>query len=796
MATMEDVDYSKKAKEAEEITSKGLCNFVLGEFNAFTQTTKNIDKLKIKENHRIGKPAYTNMSKDAYKNIMRGKARQNPFQICKCYMPYNRKLLNYIEKADFYTLINVICDFVPFQERLSDVEPLYFKAREQAEYIDRLAMKALLTEKELLDYVDLLIRLLVKVEAVDKDTSISDARKDLEKMKISLEPPAYKRYTFSIEAWNTCIDTLDKKKVYMLLDSAQLPDMKTLNRLCQNDAFGRKSDVAIDVCKKICAFMKSFSTAITDVWPSRKAVPLQENEKFDIKFVVITEKLEQKSMEDLEKHIQSYYDVLPLRDCDHFSSEEEDVMNYKGKVLTDEDRDKIRACISKNANILLQKHTYLSVISGSQFRSVGYGRGSHEILDTPCIVLNVHYKGYIPIDEEPFSSEYDGVKVDVREDVFILYNQTAQEKHDNLKYGCLISGEKDESGRPAGTLSGFAIHPEYGLCGLSCSHTLLSPSELNKINQQGQIDWSLPSLPTEQNKTQKNVYQPFKNDAVKDKNRIGQLVKVIYRSGTAASQGMDACGMDVALFQLSKRLPESSDFPVVQEKIQAQFESGAVAGFAWHDETALFSKYGAITGYTVGIPLDSGISCKQTCTWTYYKKSDNPQVEFEFTLHNQLCFIKDKNKNCHIMPWDRPHKSNERFAWKGDSGSLMYRQTTDGNLVCVGIIEGGRKGKNARCYVTPILPVLKAMGITNFKNFESERMGKDVKSLVTDMKEMKEEMAELKSTVKTLDEDVKKMKKEMTDINSTMAKGFADVLEKFNQKEMSNISLEESEPNA
>ncbi|XP_053388189.1 uncharacterized protein LOC128551365 [Mercenaria mercenaria] len=204
---MKEEDYSgntEKGIEAGKITAKGLSSFILEEFKSFTKTTKKINKHKIKKHHRRKSPAFTNMSKS--EDVF-----QNPFQICKCYMPRDNNI-NRIEEADLFTLITAIYNFVHFKNRLSDFEPLYIEARRHTKFIQDLAKgKILLTGRQLLYYVDLLITLLVKVEAVNKDTSvsedrkvsiktsISDARKDLEKMKISIEHPPYKRYTFPIE---------------------------------------------------------------------------------------------------------------------------------------------------------------------------------------------------------------------------------------------------------------------------------------------------------------------------------------------------------------------------------------------------------------------------------------------------------------------------------------------------------------------------------------------------------------------------------------------------------------------
>ncbi|XP_053388190.1 uncharacterized protein LOC128551366 [Mercenaria mercenaria] len=376
-------------------------------------------------------------------------------------------------------------------------------------------------------------------------------------------------YIFEGWSWSTCIKTKNEEMAYDLLESKTLPDMKSLNDLCQDDGFGRKSTVAIDTCKKICLFIKSLSTNIVDVWAARNAVTLTPGDTFEIRFVVITENLNEESRKELENFIQSHYDTLPLRDCDHLSLEETQLTMKGGYKLREDDQNSIKACISLHAERLLQKHTYLSVISGCPFRSVGFDTNNPETVPTPCIVLNVQYKGYIPIDEEPFERKYDGVQVDVREDIFVLFNYTAKERHDNVKAGCLISGETDEREKcPKGTLGGFVNHPDYGLCGISCSHALLWPNELVQLADDSQeINWSRSTFPARRNGDtwQGNVYQPSKvetneGDAADD-NKIGRLVKVIYRRG---SNEMDQCGIDAALFQLSNRLPNSSDFPAVR----------------------------------------------------------------------------------------------------------------------------------------------------------------------------------------------------------------------------------------
>ncbi|XP_053390902.1 uncharacterized protein LOC128553752, partial [Mercenaria mercenaria] len=576
--------------------------------------------------------------------------------------------------------------------------------------------------------------------------------------------------------WSTCIKQKDEKMANELLKSKILPDMKSLNDLCQEDGFGRMSAVAIAASKEICHHIKNKSNKIRHVWAAREAVTLtQGGSHFDIKFVVITEELNEEGRKDLEEILkESDYETLPLRDL---SSEETCLIMERGYKFTEEEQNRIKACIARNADKLLQKHTYLSIISGCPFKSSGYDKSNHKVTATPCIVLNVQYKGYIPIDEEPFELQYDGVQVDVREDIFVPYNYMANERHDYLKVGCLISGEKNQKG----TLGGFVYHPDYGLCGMSCSHTLLSPSELVQLAGESQeINWSRSTLSAGRNVDtwQGNVYQPFKegasNDNAADDNKIGRLVRVIHRHGDPTSKTNDAYGIDIALFQLSRRLPNSSDFPVVKvsggeisstgndedspvhRKIPVQFGTGTVAGFAWHEEKA-FSKYGAITGYTVGEPFDYGITVKGPFEWTY--KTPNEQVQFEFILHNQLSFRLASMGEQNISPFDRPEESLDLFAYKGDSGSLVYRETMDGNLVCVGIVVGGRKSQKT-CIITPILPILKEMGISNFKNFDSERMERNVKTMMVD--------------VNTIKEKIEKIDKNMAD-------GFANILAQLNK---------------
>ena len=80
-----------------------------------------------------------------------------------------------------------------------------------------------------------------------------------------------------------------------------------------------------------------------------------------------------------------------------------------------EEHNKIRDTLLRNSGDLMTTHSNLQIVSASRLRSKHEG---DTFIIGPCIVLYVHEKGVIPVNEEPFSYKVEDFLIDVREDVY------------------------------------------------------------------------------------------------------------------------------------------------------------------------------------------------------------------------------------------------------------------------------------------------------------------------------------------------------------------------------------------
>ncbi|KAH3726923.1 hypothetical protein DPMN_052800 [Dreissena polymorpha] len=203
----------------------------------------------------------------------------------------------------------------------------------------------------------------------------------------------------------------------------------------------------------------------------------------------------------------------------------------------------LRTCVRNNAKMLMAKHRYLSIIEGCSYILDKEPDGATKALNyEPRLALYVHAKGYIPIDEEPFETSYDGIKVVIREGVFVPFAKTADELHEHVRMGCKIQRTLN------GTLGLFVDHHSYGLCGVSCAHVLLSAEEIMHCRERnGRI--VLDSFDCD-------VFRPERPHT------IGKLREVITKEGSDSESGLD-----IAIFEITTRLPQDGKFP--QPKISS-----------------------------------------------------------------------------------------------------------------------------------------------------------------------------------------------------------------------------------
>jgi hypothetical protein len=322
--------------------------------------------------------------------------------------------------------------------------------------------------------------------------------------------------------------------------------------MCQ--IYERTSEEITFTCKAICEHIKSKHAAIAYVWA---AYTIQNPHK--ITFVVMVEHKSEgdTSTEPLRLDKLITYSFVNQY-VGEFNSEGPEVLRQETSAserLDEESYQKLQSCISTHSEDLMKNHKFLSIISACSNRSKGFG-ASWELLPEKCIVLYVQKKNYIPIDEEPFKTKYDGIPVDVREGAFIPFGRTAKDLLDPVKMGSQIGGDTH-----MGTLGFFIDHPQFGICGLTCAHVLLTGREMTQLKtlHGGTLEWPLHEMC-------KNVYQPADKQSV-----LGHTVQVIYKEGSNEN-----CGMELALFRITDRHPKSPDFPDETGNISCTFVSSII----------------------------------------------------------------------------------------------------------------------------------------------------------------------------------------------------------------------------
>ncbi|XP_053394969.1 uncharacterized protein LOC128555724 [Mercenaria mercenaria] len=473
----------------------------------------------------------------------------------------------------------------------------------------------------------------------------------------------------------------NKKIAKRLVKLRHFPTQRILDEICL--LFGRKSNVTLFICNAICAHIKTKDEHIIDVWAAYTlkrtnsitfVVSLQEEEKTGKK----------EKAESIPLHKMINYSFIKRR-VGEYSYEGTEIINHNApdEYIDADAYCKLQDCVAKYSVELMKEHRYLSLVSVCSKRSTGYGSTSWELKLGNCIVLYVHTKHYIPINEEPFKPHYDGIPVDVREGAFIPFGRTAVEFLEHVQMGCQICGDNNAKG----TLGCFIDHPQYGVCGLTCAHVLLSPWELDwvKTVKSGTSIWPLHSF-------SKKVYQPTKQDS-----SIGHAVQLIHKEGSGNNSGMD-----LALFKLTSRHPKSPDFPNASGVMPAgkiNYEHWQICSMdRLNLRTERVVKFGAKTEFRNGVIEFDRLSVKHL----------NCSLQNEYTtitLHKQIEV--------------RPQILSVAFAEPGDSGALVFLGgENDSEHTCIGIIEGGTT--NGTVVVTPIVAILDELKVSSLKSFEAE----------------------------------------------------------------------------
>ncbi|XP_060601733.1 uncharacterized protein LOC132754986 [Ruditapes philippinarum] len=308
-------------------------------------------------------------------------------------------------------------------------------------------------------------------------------------------------------------------------------------------------------------------------------------------------------------------------------------------------------------------------------------------------------------------TNYDGIPVDVREGAFIPFGRTAKDLLDPVKMGSQIGGDIIE-----GTLGFFIDHPQFGICGLTCAHVLLTRWEMTqlKTNHSGTLKWPLHRMC-------KNVYQPADKRSV-----LGHTVQVIYKEGSDEN-----CGMELALFRITDRHPKSPSFPDetgsnVATNIKYDSWRMCSTDRLNKKEDAHVIKFGSKTEITHGIMKFDTISVKLLDKYPFVHEYA------PIKLFKQIEVAAPSNG----IP----------FAEKGDSGAPVFVVEKNSQTKCIGIIEGGTS--YGTVVVTPIVPILAELDVPCLKSFDTEK----------ELSNIQDKIDNLETQMKTIGSDIQTIK--------------------------------------
>ncbi|XP_062601682.1 uncharacterized protein LOC134263367 [Saccostrea cucullata] len=203
-----------------------------------------------------------------------------------------------------------------------------------------------------------------------------------------------------------------------------------------------------------------------------------------------------------------------------------------------------------DARKLFKKHSNLTLISASPYKSSGYFKGKHVIVEKHCISLLCLHKGYIPFGERQFPKQINGFDVDVQEGYCSLGSDRS------IDFGGHIRRAKRINTPGHGSIGGFVDWPGdprnpngNTVCLITCAHVVFSTEEL-KMSREELKDKLNKSSDFEVEVFDKNQHKFQVCGHIVDKDFIGRR-SFIHNS------------VDAALIKLDPTLKEFG-FPVTQ----------------------------------------------------------------------------------------------------------------------------------------------------------------------------------------------------------------------------------------
>ncbi|XP_052764665.1 uncharacterized protein LOC128206327 [Mya arenaria] len=446
--------------------------------------------------------------------------------------------------------------------------------------------------------------------------------------------------------------------------------------------------------QEICQRIKSLGPNILDVYAAYK---YPKCEPPSVAFIVTV-----KNNNVNLKHLSQYNIVKRTVHC--YSNEGRDVLysecNKQYRVKA-KDEQRLKASIERNETLLMQRHRYLNMVSGSAVRSKGY-KDKHLIEPTVCLVLYVHAKGYVPIDETPFRNNYDDIPVDVREGgCWRLSNP--------INIGEFIQRDGVDK---VGSIGGFFELPSVGLCGITSAHVLLNDQEFMQCKQERRF-------------TATGSQQEFRIHSSGNED-IGRLISAMYEEGNDRETGFE-----VAIFHIERPFPFEGVGTSFQGRnlegdsqhtVEYSFESGQILENRHFYPDYKCCKYGMSSGFTIGelISASDGVGCLSIQEMTFDKL---PPIVLR-KQYEVKAFSED-----------------ETFATFGDSGALVFCWRDSRELVCIGMIVACTSQHTT--VVSPIAPFLKQLGISKMKIFKKVKNERLIETLCTEVKTLNEKVNQI-----------------------------------------------------
>ncbi|XP_060575288.1 uncharacterized protein LOC132732794 [Ruditapes philippinarum] len=451
-----------------------------------------------------------------------------------------------------------------------------------------------------------------------------------------------------------------------------------------------RNETIYEECEKICKLIENMSYSIFHVWP---AYDTKAND--DIVFVVLTKSIGDKLQ--VEEELGNIGYNIFVTNVDSNSNESEQVIKKQTKLKSNVCQFQIESMknvINKHSDRLLQNHQYLSAISGSTVRSKNFslGKSKHCVSVQSCIVLYVIAKGKVPLHENTFESQIDGIPVDVREGTFETTNLPSQKYFRPVKMGCQITSNKTSPSY--GTLGGFYYHTDLGLCGITCAHVVLDEAEMHDLRGEKKIWNTDPPM----------VFQP---DISRLKYQLGPVKEVVYKAGNDSSSGID-----MAIFKLEGRAPNSGHFPAGPGLC---FETGRTLGTSGLKHNTQVLKYGRTTELTRGYIEFENVTVRAI---RYERRYTVNNCEYTYFLKNQIQI--------------RPDISDFRpFNDDGDSGAFVFAKDTDNQLACIGMCVGKI---DLSAVVIPISVIKEELGVSQLYDFRWNHISEKLKEIDREMK--------------------------------------------------------------